>query len=314
MTALTHRAWLAGLRTMALAMSLMASLLCGWPGAAFAVDVQAVPPLQGRVVDLAQGLSADQAQALSSKLAQLEKDTGTQAVVLIVPTTAPEDIAAYAQRVADQWKLGRRDVGDGLLLVVALQDRTVRIEVAKTLEGAVPDVIAFRIIDQAIVPAFRQGDRAGGLNRAVDMLGQQVRGEGLPAPSPADAPKRGGQPGAQLQDLLVFGLIGAPIVFGVLQAVLGRKGAALLTGVIGGGLVWLITTSVLLAGVAWLVVTLLGMAMGSGPGGRGGGPGGWGGMGGLGGGWGGGGGSSGGGGFSSGGGGDFGGGGASGRW
>ncbi len=269
-----------------------------------------VPPLSGRVVDLAQGLDAAQASALSDKLATLERETGSQVVVLIVPSTKPEDIAAFAQRVADQWKLGRKDVGDGLLLVVALQDRAVRIEVAKTLEGAVPDVIAFRIIDQAIVPAFRQGDRAGGLNRAVDMLGQAIRGEALPAPTPASSSHRATN-GFQLQDLLVFGLIGAPIVFGVLQTVLGRKVAAVTTGILGGGIVWWITASLALGGVAWVLLSLFTLAMGSGGRGGPGGLGGWG--GGLGGGgWSSGGG--GGGGFSSGGGGDFGGGGASGRW
>ncbi len=285
--------------------ALLMALMTGWMGHALAVDVLPVPPLNGRVVDTAQGLDAAQASALSDKLAKLEKETGSQLVVLIVPTTAPEDIGAYAQRVADQWKLGRKDVGDGLLLLVALNDRTVRIEVAKALEGAVPDVIAFRIIDQAIVPAFRQGDRAGGLNRAVDMLGQAIRGEGLPAPTPTSSTR--GNQGVQLQDLLVFGLIGAPIVFGVLQTVLGRKIAAALTGLVGGGVVWWITASLALGGVAWVLLSMFALAMGSG------GRGGWGGPGGFGGGgW-----SSGGGGgdgFSSGGGGDFGGGGASGRW
>jgi uncharacterized protein len=291
----------------AMVKALATGLMAGWMGHALAVEVLPVPPLNGRVVDTAQGLDAAQASALSDKLAKLEQETGSQVVVLIVPTTAPEDIAAYAQRVADQWKLGRKDMGDGLLLVVALNDRTVRIEVAKALEGAVPDVIAFRIIDQAIVPAFRQGDRAGGLNRAVDMLGQAIRGEGLPAPTTTSS--RRGDNGLQLQDLLVFGLIGAPIVFGVLQTVLGRKIAATLTGLVGGGVVWWITASLALGGVAWVLLSLFALAMGSS------GRGGWGGPGGFGGGgWSSGGGGGGGGGFSSGGGGDFGGGGASGRW
>jgi uncharacterized protein len=305
----------AGTAFAALLLFALLTLGLALPGRAHAEDVQPVPALNGRVMDLNMALGVLQAKALEDKLAKLEKDTGTQVVILIVASTAPEDIAAYAHRVADEWKLGRKDVGDGLLLVVAQQDRAVRIEVAKALEGAVPDVIAYRVIDEAIVPAFRQGDVAGGLDAAVNMLGQQVRGEGLPPPKASDQQRRQATQDMPWQNWLVFALIGAPIVFGVLQSIFGRKGAALVTGGLGGGLVWLLSASLLLGGVAGVLLALFSLAMGSGAG-RGG-PGGWGGGGGMGG-WGGGGGggwsSGGGGGFSSGGGGDFGGGGASGKW
>ncbi len=265
-----------------------------------------VPALSGHVIDQAQGMSAEQAQALDAKLAQFEAQRGTQMVVLLVPSTLPEDIAAYAQRVGDTWKIGRRDVGDGLLIVVALQDRRVRIEVAKTLEGAIPDLAASRVIEQAITPAFRKGDVAGGLNAGVDRLMALVNGENLPAPEAA--PRRA--PGLSLDSLIVFGLIGIPIVSSILGLVFGRKLGALLTGGVGGGIVWLLTASVLLGTLGGVVAVVLALAMGRGgrggpgggmglPGGFGGGSGGWGG---------------GGGGWSSGGGGDFGGGGASGRW
>lgn len=265
-----------------------------------------VPALSGHVIDQTNALAAPQRQALNDKLSAFERERGTQLVVLIVPTTQPEDIAAYAQRVGDTWKIGRREVGDGLLLVVALNDRRVRIEVAKALEGAVPDLAASRIIEGAIVPAFKRGDVAAGIDAGVDQLMARVRGENLPLPA-ADKPRS--PPGAQLQDLIVFGLIGVPIVAGVLGAIFGRKFGALLTGGLGGGIVWLLTTSLMLGGVASVVVAVFALAMGNGGrrGGWGGGPGGWGGGGG--GGFGGGGG-----GWSSGGGGDFGGGGASGRW
>lgn len=273
--------------------------------------VLAVPPLSGHVIDQAQGLSADQAQALDAKLRQFEQTRGTQLVVLLVPTTQPEDIAAYAQRVGDTWKIGRKDVGDGLLLVVALQDRRVRIEVAKALEGAVPDLAASRVIEQAITPAFRRGDIAGGLNAGVDRLMALITGENLPTPqAPLDT---GADGGLDLNNLIVFGLIGIPIVSGILGALFGRKLGALLTGALGGGIVWLLTTSLLLGLFGGLMAAVLALAMGKG--GRGG-PGGFGPMGGSGG-WGGGSGGWGGGsggGWSSGGGGDFGGGGASGRW
>lgn len=274
-----------------------------------------VPALSAHVIDQTGTLDDPARAALDRKLSDFEQRRGTQLVVLIVPTTQPEDIAAYAQRVGDHWKIGRKQVGDGLLLVVAKQDRRVRIEVAKALEGAIPDLAASRIIERVITPAFREGDFAGGLDRGVDQLIARVEGENLPLPeaTPAQGTRSAhGHQGLQFNNLLLFGLVGARIVFGMLSGLLGRKGGALLTGLLGGGLVWLATTSVLMALGAWLVVTVLSLAFAYG--GRslgGGGPtlgGGWGG-----GGWSSGGGSSGGG-WSSGGGGDFGGGGASGRW
>ncbi|WP_133606804.1 TPM domain-containing protein [Aquabacterium commune] len=278
-----------------------------WAQASADGGVQPVPALTGHVIDQAQGLSADQAQALEAKLGQFEAQRGTQLVVLLVPTTQPEDIAAYAQRVGDTWKIGRKQVGDGLLIVVALQDRRVRIEVAKALEGAIPDLAASRVIEQAITPAFRRGDVAGGLNAGVDRLMALVTGEKLPAP---EATAARGQ-GFDLNQLIVFGLIGIPIVSGVLGAVFGRKLGAVFTGAIGGGIVWLLTASLLLGAFGGAMAAVLALAMGKG--GRGG-HGGFGPPGGFGSGSGGGGWSGGGGGWSSGGGGDFGGGGASGRW
>ena len=154
-----------------------------WWAPASAQDVLPVPPLSGRIVDQTGTLNEAQRAALDSKLAAFEAQAGPQIVLLLVPATAPEDIAAYAQRVADSWKIGRREVGDGVLVVVAKNERKVRIEVAKALEGAIPDLAARQIIDNAIRPAFRADDYAGGLNRAVDQIIARINGEGLPAPA-----------------------------------------------------------------------------------------------------------------------------------
>jgi uncharacterized protein len=284
-----------------------------------AQDVLPVPALSGRVIDQTGTLTAAQQAALTAQLAAIETQSGSQVVVLLVPSTAPEDIAAYAQRVGDAWKIGRREVGDGLLLVVATQDRKVRIEVAKTLEGAVPDLAAKRVITDQITPAFRQGDYAGGLGAAVTRLGQLIQNEGLPLPT--DVPQG---PGNQADDpmtwesLAVFFFAGVPIIGAVLSGMLGRKLGTVATSVAAGGLGWWFTASLLIAGaagvVALIMVGVLGIGNASrsvptrgghgwpGPGGGGFGGGGFGGGGG------------GGGGFSSGGGGDFGGGGASGGW
>ena len=144
--------------------------------------VQTVPTLTGPVMDLSNTLTPAQTQALGEQLQALERDTGAQLVVLMVSSTAPEDIFAYSNRVANTWKLGRAGVGDGLLIVVAKDDRRMRIEVAKTLEGAVTDIQAGRIIDERLVPAFGRGDYAAGLTQAVQALSALVRGEALPPP------------------------------------------------------------------------------------------------------------------------------------
>jgi len=280
-----------------------------------AQDVLPVPPLAGRVIDQTGTLSAAQAQALEGKLAAVESRRGSQIVVLIVPTTLPEDIAAFAQRVADTWKIGRLAVGDGLLIVVAKNDRRIRIEVAKALEGAVPDLAARRIIAEVVSPAFRTGDYAGGLNAAVDRLDKLIAGEGLPEPAQTHEGANRGEPGFDLQDLPIFLFIAIPIVGTVLSRVLGRKLGMLGSAGVAGGAAWWLTASLIAAAGAAIVALVLVGAMGSRGTRRGGGLGlpiPWGGGGGGGGGW-----SSGGdsgGGFSSGGGGDFGGGGASGDW
>jgi uncharacterized protein len=292
--------------------------------AAPAQDPQAVPPLSARVIDQTGTLSSVELATLDAKLAAFEAQAGPQIVVLMVKATAPEDIASYAQRVADNWKLGRREVGDGVLLLVAKDERKVRIEVAKALEGAVPDLAARQIIDGALKPAFRASDYAGGLAAAIDQLIARIQGEHLPAPEARGRPHRSGLP---LEQLAIFMFLAVPLVGKLLGTLFGRKLGAIVTSGAAGGVGWLFSSSVLIGlgvGVAALVmvgVMGVGSALrgaGSPLGRRGGlGYGGalGGGLGGFGGG--GGGGSSGGtgaGGFSSGGGGDFGGGGASGDW
>ncbi|MBR0565166.1 TPM domain-containing protein [Azoarcus sp. L1K30] len=270
--------------------------------------LQPVPALSARVMDRTGTLSADALQSLESRLAAFESERGTQIVVLVVATTAPEDIASYAFRVADQWKIGRREIGDGVLLVVAKNDRKVRIEVARALEGAVPDVIAFRIIDGLITPRFREGDFAGGIAAGVNGLIARISGEDLPRPDASAIATANS--GLSLEDTAVFLFVAVPLLGGILTSVLGRKLGTLATAGAVGFIVQLMTGSLLLAIVGGVLALVFTIALGGGGGGGGGFPGGGpiirgGGFGG---------GRSGGGGFRSGGGGSFGGGGASGGW
>ena len=304
---MTHR-WLASL------FALLLALLCG--AAAHAQDLLAVPAIEGRrVIDTTGTLSAQQQQTLTDKLAAIETKRGTQIVVLMVPSVTPEDIESFTQRVGDAWKLGRASVGDGVLIVVAKNDRKVRLAAAKALEGALPDLALRKIIAEQVSPAFKTGDYAGGISAAIDKLDARIAGEALPEPERrgADNAKRGG---IDWQDLAIFLFVGAPIAGAVLKGMFGRKLGTALTSAGIGAMGWWFTASLLIAGGAALLTLLLVGVMGMGSlgggrsrsGGFGPGPVIWGGGGG-GGGFGGGGG-----GFSSGGGGDFGGGGASGDW
>ncbi|CAN5588879.1 hypothetical protein BH10PSE18_BH10PSE18_09730 [soil metagenome] len=287
---------------------------------ALAQALRPVPPLDARVIDQTGTLDAAQRQALDAKLAAFEQKKGSQIVVLMVPTTQPEDIASYANRVGNDWKIGRKAVGDGVLVIVAKTDRRMRIEVAKTLEGAVPDLAAARIVDDVMKPRFQQNDYAGGLDAAADQLIARIGGEPLPEVSQGNADSSGGT-GFSWGELGIFLFFGVILLGRIARAILGSKLGALATGAGAGVIAYLVTASLVLAGVAGLVALVvvlfsgalaflpsIGGGAGGGMGGRGGG--GW--TGGFGGSSRGGGG--GGGGFRSGGGGNFGGGGASGSW
>ncbi len=275
-----------------------------------------VPALSARVIDQTATLDAASLAALEAKLAAFEQSNGSQVVVLMVPTTAPEDIADFTQRVGDAWKIGRADVGDGALFVIAKDDRRLRIATAKALEGAIPDLMARRIIDSAVTPAFRQGDYAGGINAGLDQILARIRGEELPLPDASAAQRAAASSDFEWMDALIFLVFAVPMLSGLLRGMFGNKLGTLFTGLGAGALAWVLTAVVWVAIGAGLLGMLAALFMqflpaaslgGSGRGGRGG----WGGGGLGGGGFGGG---RGGGGFSSGGGGNFGGGGASGGW
>lgn len=220
----------------------------------------AIPTLSGRVTDETATLSGEQKAALEQTLQTFEVRKGTQIAVLMVPTTAPESIEQYALRVAEQWKLGRKKVDDGAVLVVAKADRALRIEVGYGLEGALNDATSERIISEIIAPRFKQGDFYGGLTAGVDQIIRVANGEPLPAP--ADRPVQGT---AGIVQYLPVIFILALIVGGVLRAMLGRLPGALVTGAAVAVIAWLfvgVITSSLIAGVIALLFTLVGGGMG----------------------------------------------------
>jgi uncharacterized protein len=272
--------------------------------AAPAFAQQAVPPRSARVTDLTNTLPANARATLDAKLAAFEARKGSQIAVLLVATTAPESIEQYSLRVAEAWKLGRAGVDDGVLLLVAVQDRRARFEVGYGLEGAVPDALARRIIAEQLAPKFRDGDYAGGIDAGVDALIGLVNGEPLPEPA-AETPNV--EPWGALPVLLVFAAFLAP----VFRRMFGTLFGSVALGAGAGFVVWLVSSVVLasfLVGGLVFVFALAGIGGGSGRWASRGGP-----FGGIPGGFGGGFGGGGGGGFR-GGGGRFGGGGASGGW
>ncbi len=295
-----------------------AAMLALWPAAGNAQGkswepgadgLLPIPPLRARVTDLTQTFSPAETQALDAKLADWEARTTNQLAVLLVPTTLPEPIESYSIRVAEAWKVGRKGNDNGVLFLVAKNDKKMRIEVGYGLEGTLTDVTSRRIIAENVAPLFRDGKFAAGIDAGVDRI-ISVVAEGKPLPPPAaKAAAKGADQGFDFGTLALLLFIVVPLVGRVLQGMFGKLAGSAIGGAVVGGAAWFLLGSIALAvvaGIVGFVVVLFagGAAMlSSGRGGSG-----WGGGGGSGGGF-----SGGGGGFS-GGGGSFGGGGASGSW
>lgn len=218
-----------------------------------------VPALTARVTDLTATLSAEQQAALEAKLAAFESHKGSQIAILIVPTTQPEAIEQYAIRVVDQWQLGRKDVDDGVLVLLSKDDRKMRIEVGYGLEGVLPDVIAKRIIENVMIPQFKQGDYYAGLDAGIDSVAGVIEGEPLPEPQQRANAGNGGWEG--MLPLLLFGGL---IVGGLMRAMLGSFMGGAATGGIIGAAVWFFGGGLLVALVLGIVAFVLTMSGGMG--------------------------------------------------
>jgi uncharacterized protein len=236
-----------------------AMLFAGWlvlAAAAHAQTLAPIPPLTSPVVDTTGTLTAAQIAQLEQQALALRQRKGAQLQILIVPTTQPEDIAQYAQRVFDTWKLGREKVDDGVLLLVAKDDRRVRIHPGYGLEGAIPDISAGRIVQEYLVPKFRSGDFAGGIADAAAALTKLIDGESLPTPMASHAA------GDDTDAALVFALFAAFIVASIVRGMFSGMPAALrglLTGGAAGGVTWLISSVFPIA----VMVGVFGFAYGS---------------------------------------------------
>lgn len=227
--------------------------LCLLGGLAWAVadgtGLVAIPPLTARVTDLTATLSAEQKASLEQRLADLEARQGAQVVVLLLPSTGPETIEQFGIRLFDAWKVGRKGIDDGALLIVAKDDRRLRIEVGYGLEGALNDATAKRIIAETMTPLFKAGDIPGGVSAGVDAILNVVAGETLPEPAARDdgLTKGGGQWNvSDLPEEVVFGLLFALVVGGtVLRHLFGNLLGSAVAGGIAGGLGWLVVGGVL---------------------------------------------------------------------
>ena len=295
-------------------MTIACALLSLAAFAATPADPIPVPKLAARVTDQTGTLTADERTALEAKLRAFEEAKGSQVAVLIVASLGPEVIEDFAGRVTDEWKLGRKGVDDGVLFVIAKEQRKLRIHTGRGVQGTLTDALSRRIVADIVAPRFRTGDFAGGINAGVDAIIKAIEGEELPLP----APQKGTQPRVEslssLGNLAILALFLVPVAAMVLKGMFGRFLGSGATSALAAGIAWAVLGSIAIAAIAGVIAFLFSLLSGMGGGrgvNRGGG---WGGV--VipsGGGWSSGGGGFGGGGFSGGGGG-FDGGGSSGSW
>lgn len=247
----------------------MRSLKQAWPrallaiallGAACAFADIAVPPLKARVTDLTATLTSQQQAALEQTLAAFETRKGSQIGVLIVSTTQPETVEQYAVRVEENWKLGRKGVDDGALLLIAKDDRKLWIEVGYGLEGALNDATAKRIVSDEITPRFKQGDFYGGISAGVERMIKVIDGEPLPPPKVQS--QRGGR-GVDINSLLYIGFILVFVVGGMLRAIFGRLPGAGIVAAVVGFIAWTLGGAVLIGIIAAIIAFIFSLLGGT---------------------------------------------------
>ena len=222
---------------------LAALCLCLTIAPGFADDFVAIPPLQGRVTDLTNTLFKDEATALEASLTELQRTKGSQVVILMLPTTQPEGIEQFGIRLAGAWKIGRRGVSDGVIIVVAKDDHRMRIEVGYGLEGAIPDAIAKRIVSDIMAPKFKRNDFNGGLQDAVAAISAVIDKEQLPVPE-AVPERTTGDFSHGSGDWMFWGFA-LLVLAGIAHRALGMAGSGL-AAVLGAVLGWFVFGSIIM--------------------------------------------------------------------
>jgi uncharacterized protein len=222
--------------------------------AGFASEEIPVPPLAARVTDLTGTLSAAQARSLDQSLREFESSKGSQIAVLMVPTVKPETIEQFSIRVAEAWKIGRARVDDGIIIVIAKNDQQLRIEVGRGLEGAIPDVIAKRVIREVIAPHFLANDFYGGIVEGSRALMNLIRGERLPAPA---APSGSAQSWDDVAPVLGVAFAVVMLLGTLLTKIAGRAAGSSLVALVAGGAAWIFTGGVFLAVIAAIISFIL---------------------------------------------------------
>lgn len=225
----------------------------------------AIPPLKTHVADLTATLSASEVKYLEEKLATFEKIKGSQIALLIIPTTQPETIEQYSMRVVETWKLGRKGIDDGVLLLIAKNDRTMRIEVGYGLEGAVPDAMAKRIIAEIITPHFKQGHFFNGIDAGIEAIISLIKGESLPLPRNIPSGKNSAGEHSTFENFVSL-LIGSIVLGRILQVFLGRLAGATVTGISIGLIGWMFFSSIAAAVLIAVAVFFINLFLNTGHG------------------------------------------------
>lgn len=218
-----------------------------------------VPPLTGRVVDLAHVLPAPDVQQLNDRLRAHEEKTGNQVAVLILPSLEGEPLEEYSHRVATTWKLGQKGTDNGVLLLVALKERKLRIEVGYGLEGTLTDARSSRIIRQEIVPRFKAGNIPEGVRAGTDAILNTIEGTYQPA---EDAQRTRGTESDALQYVIIGIMVG--FVAGLILSQGLRRARALLGAVLSfmvaqaASVLWGVAAAAVTAFLLWMVLGALG--------------------------------------------------------